>query len=115
MGLLKALAVAWVFGWEDTVKRVGFASAAIFTYGYAAAVFTGIILSSALWDVMDNTLYLAVAIPAGVFVFVLAIVLAFVARSNLDEGFLKWGSQVIFAGPEILRHTVSGPIIDPIN
>lgn len=107
MGLLKAVAVSWVLGWETTVERVGFKSAAIFTYGYGAAVTMAIGLSSALWDPIDDNMYLLISIPAGVVVFIGTTIWAFVERREKDVKFREWGGKVIFAGPEILRNVVS--------
>ena len=107
MGFLKVVAVSWVFGWKDTVTRVGFKSAAIFTFGYAGAVFLALVLSASLWHPISNTIYLAISVPAGVALFIITTFWAFTQRSDRHMGFAKWQSQVAFAGTEIIRHAVS--------
>jgi len=107
MGLLKVVAVSWVFGWEDTVARVGLKSAAVFTYGYGAAVSLALALSAALWDPISDTLYLAVSIPAGFILFLVTTSWAFLQRSDRQMSFSTWVSQVAFAGTEILRNTIN--------
>ncbi|GMH38798.1 hypothetical protein BSKO_06696 [Bryopsis sp. KO-2023] len=106
-GLAEAVAVSWVYGYEDTVRRVGKLSADVFTYGFAAAVFIGVILAGALYDPVEDNMYLAIAIPIGVMIWIISIGLAFYFRDSKTMSLGGWLGEVVTAGPEKLRKEIN--------
>lgn len=107
IGLLKTVAIAWIHGWDDMAKRVGAASANIYTMGYALAVVSTVVLASGLWDTMEDSSYLAVAIPYGLVSFGVTTIVAFTARRQKGMTLRQWWSSVVFTGTEAFRNQVS--------
>jgi len=107
IGFLKAVSVSWVYGWSESVRRVGYLSAAVYTAGYFAAMFSMIVLASALWNDMEDTTYLAVAIPFGALSFVVSTFAAFVVRDDKEDSFIAWWLKIVFTGSEAFRNNIN--------
>ncbi|CAD7696852.1 unnamed protein product [Ostreobium quekettii] len=107
IGLIKAVAISWIHGWDVMAKRVGAASANIYTVGYGLAVVSTVALASGLWDIMEEWKYLALAISYGLASFGFTTIVAFAARRHKGMALGQWWSNVVFAGTEAFRNHIN--------
>ncbi|GMH38799.1 hypothetical protein BSKO_06697 [Bryopsis sp. KO-2023] len=110
-GLAEAVTVSWIYGYEDTIRRVGKLSADFFTYGFLVAVFVGVALSGALYDPIEDNGYLAVGIPVGFLIWVVSVAIAFAVREDESMSIQEWLKSVVTAGPEKLRKLINDAAI----
>lgn len=80
-------------------------SAALYTGGYTVGSITMVALSGALHHAVALSINLAIGLPTGVGIFLIAAALAFVLREHPEQTFGEWLAIVSFAGSRNLRCT----------